>query len=31
MTTGEVACDCKVVLGDDPEELLFRSGEDTMV
>ena len=30
MTTGEAACGCKVVFGDETKELLFRSGEDTM-
>lgn len=29
MTTGEVACDCKVVLGDERYDLEFGSGEET--
>ena len=29
MTTGEVACECKVVLGDDTKDLALGSGDDT--
>lgn len=29
MTTGEVACDCKVVFGDETYDLEFGSGDET--